>query len=88
MQKFVSVEDICTATGYSIDVWRKGQMIFGKPKATSARIDRHGKNSPRKTHVGFEIEATVLWLLERVPSFNEIQENTLRSLARPHWRET
>jgi len=59
-------------------------MIFGKPVAQETRVT--GKNyvvDKRVNHLAFELEATVLWLLDRVPTFNAAKEAKLRLLAVP-----
>lgn len=75
---YVSADHQCAALGFTRDVWNKFTMVAGLPDAMTTRIvGPYGHH----THRGYELEATLLWLAERVPSFSEKHEAKLRGMA-------
>lgn len=77
---YVSATHIHTALGYSRDVWNKAVMLIGNPTAITARLPNDNKDR-WQTQRGYELEATLLWLQTRVPSFNGKHESKLRGMA-------
>lgn len=76
---YVSANDIAESLSHRLDVYRKFMLVGGKPTAIEARIPSRRSNWQE---LGFELESTILWLMEKVPTFRAENEKKLRAYAR------